>query len=84
MTRPFADSPLEIDVDFDHPHPNDPIDPLDLIAGPELAEKLGCDLRTIQRLVDRGGFPEPLKIGALRRWSRAAVAKWISDQDGIV
>lgn len=44
-----------------------------------VAAMLGCSTRHIYRLSDAGRMPRPVKLGALVRWSRAAVEQWISD-----
>ena len=42
-----------------------------------VATMLGCSPRHVYRLSDAGRMPSPLKLGALVRWSRAAVDEWI-------
>ena len=42
-----------------------------------VAALLNCSTRHIYRLADSGRMPRPLKLGALCRWSRAAVEDWI-------
>ena len=44
----------------------------------DVAEMLRCSARHIWRLADSGRMPRPHKVGALRRWDRAAIAHWIS------
>jgi excisionase family DNA binding protein len=44
-----------------------------------VAEILGCSVRHVYRLADRGAMPRPLKVGALVRWPRLAIERWISD-----
>jgi excisionase family DNA binding protein len=42
-----------------------------------VAEMLGCSPRHVYRLSDAGRMPSPVKLGALVRWSAAAVRDWI-------
>ena len=39
---------------------------------------LNCSPRHIYRLADAGKMPAPVKLGALVRWSRAAIEAWIA------
>lgn len=43
-----------------------------------VAELLGCSPRTVYRFSDAGRMPEKLKVGALARWSKPAIAEWIA------
>jgi len=43
-----------------------------------VAEMLGCSTRHVYRLSDSGRMPAPVKLGALVRWDRAALADWIA------
>ena len=43
----------------------------------DLAALLKCSTRHVYRLAASGRMPRPLKLGALCRWSRAAVEDWI-------
>jgi excisionase family DNA binding protein len=45
----------------------------------EVAALLGCSERHVKRLADAGEMPEPVKLGRLVRWNRAAVNEWIAD-----
>ncbi len=45
----------------------------------EVAALLKCSVRHIWRLADAGRMPRPHKIGALCRWDRAAVERWVGD-----
>ena len=45
----------------------------------ELSKLLKCSERHIYRQVAAGVIPAPAKLGALNRWSRAVIEKWISD-----
>jgi excisionase family DNA binding protein len=42
-----------------------------------VAEMLGCSSRHVYRLSDAGRMPAPIKLGALVRWSAAAIQEWI-------
>ncbi|MDY7011201.1 MAG: helix-turn-helix domain-containing protein [Planctomycetota bacterium] len=42
-----------------------------------VADLLGCSIRHVYRLSDAGLMPRPVKLGALVRWSRAAILDWI-------
>ena len=50
-----------------------------LIDVNQLAGLLRCSARHIWRLSDRGKMPRPCKIGALCRWDRAAVERWVAE-----
>ncbi len=39
----------------------------------------GCSTRHVYRLSDSGRMPRPLKLGALVRWRRAELIKWLDD-----
>ena len=38
---------------------------------------LNCSERHLYRLIDRGFAPRATKLGALNRWSRSTIEKWI-------
>ena len=42
-----------------------------------VAELLNCSPRHVYRLSDAGRMPSPVKLGALVRWSAAAIRQWI-------
>jgi len=44
----------------------------------QVARMLNCSVRTVYRLTDSGGMPGSVKLGALARWPRAAVEKWVA------
>jgi len=48
-----------------------------LLDARRVAGLLGCSTRTIYRLSDAGKMPRPVKLGALVRWSKAAIMEWI-------
>ena len=45
----------------------------------DVAGLLTCSSRHVYRLSDSGRMPRPVKLGALVRWRRAELEKWISD-----
>lgn len=44
-----------------------------------VAKLLKCSTRTVYRLADGGRMPRPRKLGALVRWSRAEIERWVAD-----
>jgi predicted DNA-binding transcriptional regulator AlpA len=44
-----------------------------------VAEALRCSARHVHRLRDAGLLPPPVRLGALIRWSRTVLEKWIHD-----
>jgi len=44
----------------------------------DVSSMLACSARHVYRLADMGRMPRPVKLGALVRWSRAAILNWIS------
>lgn len=52
--------------------------PAKLLDVKAVAELLGCSTRHVYRLSDSGRIPAPLKLGALCRWSCAAIEEWIA------
>lgn len=44
----------------------------------DVAAILGCSPRSIYRLCDASKMPRPVKLGALVRWPREVVEKWIA------
>lgn len=45
----------------------------------DVARLLKCSRRHVWRLADYGAMPGKIKLGALVRFNRAAVEKWLSD-----
>lgn len=43
-----------------------------------VARLLGCSPRHVNRLSEAGRMPDPVKLGALVRWDRAGLARWIA------
>jgi len=52
--------------------------PAELLDVRSLANMLGASTRHVYRLSDAGRMPPPVKLGALVRWSRAAIMEWIA------
>lgn len=49
-----------------------------LLREPEVAKFIGVSTSTVRRLVNRGEFPKPVKIGGkLIAWRSAEVQRWI-------
>jgi excisionase family DNA binding protein len=44
-----------------------------------VAELLNCSERHVYRLADTGRIPRPVKLGALVRWNRVEIEKWLAD-----
>ena len=44
----------------------------------DVARMLNCSARTVYRLTDSGRMPRPVKLGALVRWPRNVVERWIA------
>jgi excisionase family DNA binding protein len=44
-----------------------------------VAELLHCSRRHVYRLSDSGRLPPPVRLGALVRWDRAILIRWIAD-----
>jgi excisionase family DNA binding protein len=53
----------------------DPPALLDVLA---VARLLDCSSRHVYRLSDAGRMPRPVRIGALARWPRQAIERWIA------
>jgi predicted DNA-binding transcriptional regulator AlpA len=43
----------------------------------DVAAMLQCSSRHVWRLADAGRMPRPFKLGALSRWDRAAILRWV-------
>ena len=50
-----------------------------LVGVNDVAAMLQCSPRHVWRLADSGRMPRPYKIGALCRWDRAVIERWVSD-----
>lgn len=44
-----------------------------------VAAMLDCSPRHVYRLADAGRLPPPVRLGALVRWPRHAIDKWLAD-----
>ena len=44
-----------------------------------VAQLLSCSTRHVYRLADSGQMPRPRKLGALVRWDRNDLEKWLAD-----
>jgi excisionase family DNA binding protein len=44
-----------------------------------VAEMLACSVRHVYRMADAGRMPAPVKLGALVRWDRGTLTKWVTD-----
>ena len=44
----------------------------------DVARMLCCSARTVYRLADSGRVPRPVKLGALSRWPRETIERWIA------
>ena len=51
----------------------------ELMSVDDVGDMLRCSSRHVYRMSDNGKMPPPVRLGALVRWSRAALMKWISD-----
>ena len=49
-----------------------------MLSVDDVGALLACSTRHVYRLADMGRMPRPVKLGALVRWSRAAILCWIS------
>ena len=45
----------------------------------DLAEFFQCSTRHIDRQVDAGKMPKPLRIGHVLRWRREDIEQWLAD-----
>ncbi len=53
------------------------IDELKMLTKTELASVLNISIRSLQRKINKGEVPEPVKIGASLRWVRSLIEEWI-------
>ncbi|MDE0237492.1 MAG: helix-turn-helix domain-containing protein [bacterium] len=53
-----------------------------LLTRAEVCERLNVSPNTLYRWIDREGFPGPVKIGRMARWSLAAVNAWLAERVG--
>jgi len=50
-----------------------------LITAQQVGQMLMCSARTVRRLQAQGAMPRPLKLGALVRWRREDIDRWICE-----
>ncbi len=48
-----------------------------LMTAQQVARSLGCSVRHVYRLADRGAMPRPVRLGSLVRWRRTEIDQWI-------
>ena len=56
-----------------------PVEEVRLLDTNAVAQFLSCSTRHVYRLADSGRMPRPLKLGALVRWDRLELEKWLAD-----
>ena len=61
----------------------EPAKPSSMYSTDDLAQIFNCSSRHIRRLVFRGDFPRPVKIGRLSRWPRPTVKHWFTEKVGL-
>lgn len=61
-------------IESSRDHVNSPQTLLDVQT---VATTLACSTRHVYRLCDAGRMPRPLKLGALVRWRKDDIDKWI-------
>jgi len=49
-----------------------------LLTVGDVAGQLSCSPRHVRRMSDRGAMPAPVRIGALVRWDRESIARWLA------
>ena len=49
-----------------------------LLTVQDISAMLNCSIRHIYRLVDSQRIPQPVKLGALLRWVKADIDRWIA------
>lgn len=45
----------------------------------DVARMLCCSPRTVYRLYGSGRMPRPIRLGALSRWPRRSIERWIEE-----
>jgi predicted DNA-binding transcriptional regulator AlpA len=45
----------------------------------DVANMLDCSTRHVRRLADWGRIPKPVKLGAILRWVKADLERWVTD-----
>ena len=61
---------------FAAPEPR-PAGSAELVDIDGVAALLGCSGRHVRRMSDEGWMPKPVKLGALTRWRRAEIIRWV-------
>ena len=56
-----------------------PAEEVRLLDVKAVARFLSCSARHVYRLADSGRMPRPQKLGALVRWDRIELEKWLAD-----
>jgi excisionase family DNA binding protein len=56
-----------------------PAEEVRLLDVSAVAQLLSCSTRHVYRLADSGQMPRPRKLGALVRWDREELEKWLSE-----
>jgi len=56
-----------------------PVEEVRLLDVNAVARFLSCSARHVYRLADSGRMPRPQKLGALVRWDRIELEKWLAD-----
>lgn len=54
------------------------IDNLKMLTKTELASVLNISIRSLQRKINKGEVPMPVKIGVSLRWVRSLIEEWIA------
>ena len=44
----------------------------------QVAQMLNCSTRHVYRLADAGKMPRPVKLGALVRWRKDVIDRWVA------
>lgn len=51
-----------------------------VLTADQVAQVLQISVRGFRGMVASGQFPQPIRLGRLTRWSRAAVDRWVEAQ----
>ena len=74
---------MTLDNEFPVREIDEPAKPSSMYSTDDLAQIFNCSSRHIRRLVFRGDFPKPVKIGRLSRWPRPTVEHWFTEKVGL-
>jgi len=58
---------------------SDSLEPTSLLDVKQVAATLNCSPRHVYRMVDAGRMPAPVRLGALVRWHRSSLDRWLAD-----